>query len=172
MGQLYGRQLELPPTTRTKDPAGGSDIERDNASHALTEPPECVQSSGPVKQLMATATNQWISTDIAHSNAVRRQKQKRRHNPVAQHNPLGRLQQQYLNGQISLAAITQRPIQRRPQLIETRSFTCQWTKQTKRFASSVQQIIHPQIGGWRIRLIALHIWSAPHTQRVAQFPSE
>ena len=120
----------------------------------------------------ATDGHWYKSVDRLHSNAVRRPKQKRHHNPLAQHNPLGRLQQQYLNGQICLAAITQRPIQRRPQLIETRSFTCQWTKQTKRFASSVQQIIHPQTGDWRIRLIVLHIWSAPHTQCVAQFPSE
>ena len=107
----------------------------------------------------ATDGHWYKSVDRLHSNAVRRPKQKRHHNPLAQHNPLGRLQQQYLNGQICLAAITQRPIQRRPQLIETRSFTCQWTKQTKRFASSVHQIIHPQTGGWRIRLIVLHIWS-------------
>ena len=112
------------------------------------------------------------SVDRLHSNAVRRPKQNRRHNPLAKHYPLGRLQQQSLNGQICIAAITQRPLQRRPQFIETRSFTCQWTKQTKSFASSMPQIIHPQTGGWWIRLIVPHIWSAPHTQRVAQFPSE
>jgi len=116
----------------------------------------------------ATDGHCYKSVDRLHSNAVRRPKQKRHHNPLAQHNPFGRLQPQSLNGQICIAAITQRPIQRRPQFIETRSITCQWTKQTKRFASCVQQIIHPQTGGWRIRLIVLHIWSVTSGQHLTR----